>query len=318
MDVFCDAMEMKKYTLSKLSLPARTSNRESCLNEDTLDFVSHRDIVIPHIKETKLSGIDGVERAFPTYDPRAEEWNVGLSCSSGYALAKSVKRFSTVLGMKGVDSTRVICDDVHTIAKVFGIDAARKFLFQEISRLISFDGGTVDPRHVQLLVDTMTYSGKLTPVSRNGIPMDVGPNSRLMFEKCIDNAVDAAVFGELDTMRSVSSSVMFGTMSYGGTGPIVIEEGTGDDPKNFKTSPFMTKYEYSRLLSYRSIQLSRGMPSLLESCRNSTEYLEPREIAKREVKSRCDIPLVIVRVFPTGERERWNPRNMILRDCYEG
>lgn len=75
------------------------------------------------------------------------------------------------------------------------------------------------------------------------------------------------------------------------------------------TSEFMNKYEYSRLIACRAMQLSRGMPALVE-----VESYDPLEIAKAELHSRV-IPLAIKRILPNGDEEIWKVQDMHIRDC---
>jgi DNA-directed RNA polymerase subunit K/omega len=66
------------------------------------------------------------------------------------------------------------------------------------------------------------------------------------------------------------------------------------------TKKILTKYEYVRLLSERTVQLSEGASSMI----NNTEKLSYKEIAKLEIKNKV-IPLIIERVLPNGLKERF-------------
>ena len=103
--------------------------------------------------------------------------------------------------------------------------AARKFLIEELTRVISFDGTYVNPRHIQLLVDRMTYTGDITAARRDGISREVvGPIAKLMFEQQIGNGSMAAISTEVDLLKSVSSSVMFGTSTAIGTAAVDVRD----------------------------------------------------------------------------------------------
>ena len=90
----------------------------------------------------------------------------------------------------------------------------------ELTRIISFNGTYINPRHIQLLVDNMTYTGEITSVRRDGISRDVGPIAKVMFEQPVTNAITAAVGVEQDSVRSVASSIMMGSLSSG-TGTVI-------------------------------------------------------------------------------------------------
>lgn len=66
------------------------------------------------------------------------------------------------------------------------------------------------------------------------------------------------------------------------------------------TKKILTKYEYVRLLSERTVQLSEGASSMI----NNTENLSYKEIAKLEIHNKV-IPLIIERVLPNGLKERF-------------
>ena len=108
--------------------------------------------------------------------------------------------------------------------QVLGIEATRAVLFKEITRVISFDGTYVNPRHISVLVDAMLVNGTLDAASRDGISRDVGPNAKIMFEKSVDNAATACVFAERDKMTSLASSVMYGKSAKIGSGMVIVRD----------------------------------------------------------------------------------------------
>lgn len=57
----------------------------------------------------------------------------------------------------------------------------------------------------------------------------------------------------------------------------------------------LTKYEVTRIISARALQISLGAPIFIK-----TEKFEPREIAIEEFKRKL-IPITIKRKFPNGE-----------------
>ena len=94
---------------------------------------------------------------------------------------------------------------------------------------------------------------------------------------------------------------------------IEIERGDGAlfdmNEKKRKTTKHMTKYEYSRLLAVRTLQITMGAPTFVDT----TGIYDATEIAKREIQER-KIPLVIRRVFPNGSEEFWDIKDMVIRD----
>jgi DNA-directed RNA polymerase subunit K/omega len=89
----------------------------------------------------------------------------------------------------------------------------------------------------------------------------------------------------------------------------VVEE-KGRKSARHKTSPYMTKYEYTRLIAQRAIQLSKGVdyPRI-----DATGMYDPKEIAIRELHERV-LPYIILRKLPDGTEESWDPKDMHIRN----
>jgi DNA-directed RNA polymerase III subunit RPC1 len=52
---------------------------------------------------------------------------------------------------------------------VLGVEAGRKSIIDEISGVMECHGITVDKRHIYLLSDTMTFTGKILGNTRHGL-----------------------------------------------------------------------------------------------------------------------------------------------------
>jgi DNA-directed RNA polymerase II subunit RPB1 len=126
-----------------------------------------------------------------------------------------------ILNYNGIDYSRSISNDILETYKVLGIEAVRKVLIQELRNLISFDGSYVNFRHLSLLVDIMTYRGKLTSITRHGInKTDIGPIAKCSFEETVDIFYQSAIFGICDNLKGVSANTMVGNLPPIGTGKI--------------------------------------------------------------------------------------------------
>ena len=53
--------------------------------------------------------------------------------------------------------------------EVLGVEAGRLAIIQEISGVMESHGITVDKRHIYLLSDTMTFTGKILGNTRHGL-----------------------------------------------------------------------------------------------------------------------------------------------------
>jgi DNA-directed RNA polymerase II subunit RPB1 len=124
-----------------------------------------------------------------------------------------------VMSNEHVDHTRTYSNDIVEIFEVLGIEACRQALLNEIRGLLSTDGAYIGVRHVALLVDSMTFRGFLTAVTRHGINrVDNGPLLRCSFEETCEILMDSAMFGEADDMGGISGPIMMGQLAPLGTG----------------------------------------------------------------------------------------------------
>lgn len=121
--------------------------------------------------------------------------------------------------MHGIDLNKTVCNDIMTIYETYGIDAARNALIKEYRNVFAGSGNHVNVSHIETLCDLMTNTGIPTSVDRHGMnKSEIDPLARASFEKTVDQLVQAAVFGEVDHMNSVSSRIMAGLVIKGGTG----------------------------------------------------------------------------------------------------
>jgi DNA-directed RNA polymerase II subunit RPB1 len=138
----------------------------------------------------------------------------------------------------GVDGTRTFSNDIHEINEVFGIEAARLSLLEEINEVFSSE--KVNYHHLAVLVDTMTFSGRIVPVNRFGMGKnETGVLAKSSFETTATIMFNAAMWAEKDSMRGVSANIMFGQKPPCGTGFVDIlvdesrlPEGTEEEPED--------------------------------------------------------------------------------------
>ena len=111
------------------------------------------------------------------------------------------------------------CNDIETIFKLYGIEAARQILLYELMTAYQGTSININHTHYSLIVDQMTYMGEIIAIDRHGLSkLDIDPLSRASFEKTISHFINASLFNEKDNMTSISSRIMMGTVIKGGTG----------------------------------------------------------------------------------------------------
>ncbi|KAI9877255.1 MAG: hypothetical protein M1823_007133, partial [Watsoniomyces obsoletus] len=68
-----------------------------------------------------------------------------------------------------INPNTIRTNSVHDMMKYYGIEAARVTIINEISAVFSGHGITVDNRHINLIADAMTQTGRYLPFSRHGV-----------------------------------------------------------------------------------------------------------------------------------------------------
>lgn len=122
----------------------------------------------------------------------------------------------TTLGVKGTETTS---NHIIEMEKVLGIEAARRTIMTEIHTTMDGHGLTVDPRHVALLADIMTYRGETLGITRFGVTkMKQSVLMLASFEKTADHLFEAAIRGTVDAINGVSECIIMGTPIPVGTG----------------------------------------------------------------------------------------------------
>ena len=135
-----------------------------------------------------------------------------------YVLETDGTNLMSVLGNDYVDSYKTISNDITEIYEIFGIEAARHALYNEIDDILN-SSTSVNHRHISLLVDTMTCKGYLLSIDRHGINRsDIGPLAKCSFEETSDILIKAGVFGEIDRINGVSANIILGQIAKCGTG----------------------------------------------------------------------------------------------------
>ena len=121
--------------------------------------------------------------------------------------------------IKGIDLSRTTCNDVNTILRLYGIEAARNILSYELSTVFESNNSVINNTHISLLVDQMCFLGDIISIDRHGLnKIESEPLSKVSFEQQMDHFINAARYNETDNITSVSSRVALGRVINGVTG----------------------------------------------------------------------------------------------------
>lgn len=119
---------------------------------------------------------------------------------------------------KILDLNRLYTNDIHAVACTYGIEAAARVIVKEVQNVFNVYGITVDPRHLSLISDYMTFDGTFKPLNRKGIESSASPMQQISFESALVFLKNAVVQGRTDKINSPSSCLMVGHPCKSGTG----------------------------------------------------------------------------------------------------
>lgn len=122
-----------------------------------------------------------------------------------------------------LDLNKLYSNDIHAIANTYGIEAANKVIIKEIQNVFNVYGIDVDPRHLSLIADYMTYNGFFEPMSRKGMEASSSPLQQMSFESSLIFLKEAVLNTKVDNLRSASSCLMLGQPCRSGTGAFSLQ-----------------------------------------------------------------------------------------------
>ncbi len=121
------------------------------------------------------------------------------------------------MNTEGVIGTRTTSNSVMESRDVLGIEAARRTIAVEIEKVMS--DMNIDPRHIELLADVMTYKGEVLGITRFGLSkMRDSVLQLASFEKTPDHLFEAAAGMKTDRIEGVSEAIIVGQTMHIGTG----------------------------------------------------------------------------------------------------
>lgn len=113
-----------------------------------------------------------------------------------------------------VDTELTFSNDPWEILQVLGIEALRMLLIREYLAIAA-----VDPRHIELLVNAITFEGTFRSMAYTSIqPAESGVMKKMVYDKTLENARKSAIFGAIDPAKSVTAGMIAGRLLHTGTG----------------------------------------------------------------------------------------------------
>ncbi|KAL7535540.1 hypothetical protein ACHAXR_006555 [Thalassiosira sp. AJA248-18] len=117
-----------------------------------------------------------------------------------------------------VDHNKLVSNHIWGIRCAYGVEAARMSIADQIRGVFAVYGISVDPRHLSLIADFMTYDGEYKPMNRIGMADISSTFLQMSFESTSVFMVDAAMHKRNDPMMSPSANIVMGHPIRHGTG----------------------------------------------------------------------------------------------------
>jgi DNA-directed RNA polymerase I subunit RPA1 len=117
-----------------------------------------------------------------------------------------------------VDHSQLVSNHIWGIRCAYGVEAARMSIADQIRGVFAVYGIAVDPRHLSLIADFMTYDGEYKPMNRIGMADISSTFLQMSFESTSVFMVDAALHKRNDPMMSPSANIVMGHPIRHGTG----------------------------------------------------------------------------------------------------
>ncbi|MHC1601539.1 MAG: DNA-directed RNA polymerase subunit A'' [Candidatus Nezhaarchaeales archaeon] len=169
------------------------------------------------ILNIKLKGIKGLKRVVVKEVSRGGETYYYLEVEGSNLQGI----FNNLDELEGIDPTKVMTNNINEIASVLGIEAARNAIINEMMNVLREQGLDVDIRHIMLVADLMTMTGRIRQIGRHGVSGEkASVLARAAFEVTTKHLLEAGVKGEEDPLAGVIENVVVGQLIPLGSGMV--------------------------------------------------------------------------------------------------
>ena len=211
--------------LNEKGFDVKNKDNKILVSTPDLDFKSMYKLK-EKLRKTIISGIKNISHVVVAHRGRE------------YVVLTAGSNLKEVMEIKGVNRDRVTTNNLHEIAEVLGIEAARQAVVNEIEKVLEGQGLDINDRHLDLVSDAMTTNGLVKGVTRMGIISNkTSIFARAAFETPDKQFVNATIQGKKDELASVIENIMLNQPVPVGTGlPGLLVEITGRLAKEEKKS----------------------------------------------------------------------------------
>lgn len=170
-------------------------------NERILLYLNQ--IILKYVLNINVAGIPGIKNIY--FIQQNKKWVVEAEGMN----------YKKVLMLENVDKTLTISNNIWDIYSTLGIEAVRKFMIDKFMRIVN----GLNSCHIVLVVDKMLFHGTISSINRYSLKKDaVGVLNKATFEEIFTMFITAGVYGEVENLKGVSSSIICGKPPRVGTG----------------------------------------------------------------------------------------------------
>lgn len=212
----CCVMYLDKMALYKYNLVDIIKNKEDLFGENYQIYLSplseaqihiYSDVeynemnvkIIQEVENITLCGIEGINEL------DKKDKSVALTGKPNMMEIIKLNLHETITS-----------NDMRTIEKYFGIEAANMFIYTSTNNIVN---GKIDKRHIRLLADSMCKYGTIMSNNRFALPMrENDVISKNTFEDRVTFLILSVIFREKEDFKSITSCLTFAKRPKIGTG----------------------------------------------------------------------------------------------------
>lgn len=117
-----------------------------------------------------------------------------------------------------INVNNIRANDIAAVLKVYGVEAARNTIVNEIQRVFGTYAISVSSRHLDLIADYMTREGTYLAFNRQGIDSCTSSFMKMSYETTCQFLTKAVLNSDREDLKSPSARIVMGKLNFAGTG----------------------------------------------------------------------------------------------------
>lgn len=177
---------------------------EKCgITEENKDESFIRNTVVVYLDSLLLGGVDGIEMVY--FQQEGNRWKTETVGGN----------FKEMMIKPEIKFESLYVNSIWQMHQNLGIEAARASIIIEMKKVIA----GCNPCNIEILADSMTFSGTISSVSRYGIDKkDTSVITKASFEETMPTFLKAGINREVDDAESISTALALGKTIGVGSG----------------------------------------------------------------------------------------------------